>query len=516
LETKQSVFTLNSQQDFSKKKIKAMEMKNQIKTYVIIALLSSGMTLGAFQLFNLSNSGSISEGPSAFTTSVSSNSVPGNPGDFTYAAEKTTPAVVHIKTKVAQKSMGRQSSPFDDFFGFGDPFGGGGRRQQPQVQEASGSGVIISADGYIVTNNHVVAEAEEVSVMLNDKREFKAKVISTDPSSDLAVIQIKASNLPFLNFGDSDALRVGEWVLAVGNPFNLESTVTAGIVSAKGRQNIIDRDSEASANPLESFIQTDAAVNPGNSGGALVNLKGELIGINTAIYSRTGQFAGYSFAVPVSIVKKVSGDLIKYGNVQRGFLGVSISDVNAKLADEKDLKTTTGVYVNGFAENSAAKDAGIKINDVIVKIDGNEIKTLSKLMELVGSKRPGEKVSVTVNRDGQNKEFSVILKNKDGNTSILKGDASESFKSEFLGAKFGNLSSSDKEKFKITSGVKVVEVLADGRLEMYGLNKGSIITKINDKAVNNPKEAIELLEARKGRIKLEGIDVDGSRFIYVL
>ena len=493
-----------------------MEMKNSIKTYVIIALLSSGITLGAFQLFNLSNSGSISEGPSAFTTSVSSPSIPGNPGDFTFAAEKTTPAVVHIKTKVAQKSSGRQfSSPFDDFFGFGDPFGGG-RRQQPQLQEASGSGVIISADGYIVTNNHVVAEAEEVTVMLNDKREFKAKVISTDPSSDLAVIQIKANNLPFLTFGDSDALRVGEWVLAVGNPFNLESTVTAGIVSAKGRQNIIDRDSEASANPLESFIQTDAAVNPGNSGGALVNLKGELVGINTAIYSRTGQFAGYSFAVPVSIVKKVSGDLIKYGNVQRGFLGVTISDVNSKLAEEKDLKTTTGVHVNGFAENSAAKDAGIKINDVIVKIDGNEIKTLAKLMELVGSKRPGEKVNVTVNRDGQNKEFAVTLKNKDGNTSIVKGDAGESYKSDFLGAKFGNLSSSDKEKFNITTGVKVIEVLSDGRLEMYGLNKGSIITKINDKAVNSPKEAIELLEARKGRIKLEGIDVDGSRFIYVL
>ena len=493
-----------------------MEMKNSIKTYVIIALLSSGITLGAFQLFNLSNSGSISEGPSAFTTSVSSPSIPGNPGDFTFAAEKTTPAVVHIKTKVAQKSSGRQfSSPFDDFFGFGDPFGGG-RRQQPQLQEASGSGVIISADGYIVTNNHVVAEAEEVTVMLNDKREFKAKVISTDPSSDLAVIQIKANNLPFLTFGDSDALRVGEWVLAVGNPFNLESTVTAGIVSAKGRQNIIDRDSEASANPLESFIQTDAAVNPGDSGGALVNLKGELVGINTAIYSRTGQFAGYSFAVPVSIVKKVSGDLIKYGNVQRGFLGVTISDVNSKLAEEKDLKTTTGVYVNGFAENSAAKDAGIKINDVIVKIDGNEIKTLAKLMELVGSKRPGEKVNVTVNRDGQNKEFAVTLKNKDGNTSIVKGDAGESYKSDFLGAKFGNLSSSDKEKFNITTGVKVIEVLSDGRLEMYGLNKGAIITKINDKAVNSPKEAIELLEARKGRIKLEGIDVDGSRFIYVL
>lgn len=491
-----------------------MEIKNHLKTYVIIALLSSGITLGAYSLLNLGSSHTIGDAPSAFTSSVSNiQNVPGNPGEFTFAAEKTTPAVVHIKTKITARQSRQSSSPFDDFFGFGDPFGG--RRQQaPQTQEASGSGVIISSDGYIVTNNHVVQEAEEVSVILNDKREFKAKVISTDPSSDLAVIQIKAENLPFLTFGDSDALRVGEWVLAVGNPFNLESTVTAGIVSAKGRQNIIDRDGDT--NPLESFIQTDAAVNPGNSGGALVNLKGELIGINTAIYSRTGQFAGYSFAVPVSIVKKVSSDLIKYGNVQRGFLGVSISEVNAKLAEEKDLKSKDGVYVGGFSENSAAKDAGIKINDVITKIDGTDTKSSSKLMEIVGRKRPGESILVTVNRDGQTKEFKVTLKNKDGNTSIVKGDVGESTKSDFLGAKFGTISSADKEKFKVSNGVKVIEVLADGRLEMYGLSKGSIITKINDKAVSDPKEAVQLLEARKGRIKLEGVDVDGSRFIYVL
>ncbi|MEY4610261.1 MAG: Peptidase Do [Bacteroidota bacterium] len=492
-----------------------MDMKNQVKSYVVIALLSSGITLGAYELLNLGSKSTLGDVPSAFTTAVSNINAPGNPGEFTYAAEKTTPAVVHIKTKMESRGRQQYSSPFDDFFGFGDPFGGGGgRRQAPQQQEASGSGVIISADGYIVTNNHVVAEASEISVILNDKREFKAKVISTDPSSDLAVIQIKETGLPFLAFGDSDALKVGEWVLAVGNPFNLESTVTAGIVSAKGRQNIIDR--EGDVNPLESFIQTDAAVNPGNSGGALVNLKGELIGINTAIYSKTGQFAGYSFAVPVSIVKKVSGDLIKYGNVQRGFLGVSISEVNAKLADEKDLKTKDGVYVGGFSENSAAKDAGIKINDVIVKIDGADTKSTAKLMEIVGRKRPGESLHVTINRDGQLKDFTVTLKNKDGNTSITKGDTGETYKSEFLGAKFGALSSSDKEKFRVSSGVKVVDVIPDGRLEMYGLSKGSIITKINDKAVNSPKEATELLEARKGRIKLEGIDVDGSRFIYVL
>ncbi len=493
-----------------------MEMKNQLKSYVVIALLSSGVTLGAYQLLNLGNQTNFSDSPSAFSSNVSNISAAGAPGEFTYAAEKSTPAVVHIKTKMEQRQR-QYSSPFDDLFGgFGDPFGGGGRRQAPQQAEASGSGVIISADGYIVTNNHVVEDASEISVILNDKREFKAKVISTDPSSDLAVIQIKATDLPFMTFGDSDALKVGEWVLAVGNPFNLESTVTAGIVSAKGRQNIIDRNEDRAANPLESFIQTDAAVNPGNSGGALVNLKGELIGINTAIYSRTGQFAGYSFAVPVSIVKKVSADLIKYGNVQRGFLGVSIMEVNAKLVEEKDLKVNTGVYVGGFSENSAAKTAGIKINDVITKIDGIETKTTAKLMEIVGRKRPGETLNVTVNRDGQNKDFTVTLKNKDGNTSIVKSESGESYKSEFLGAKFGALSSSDKEKFNVSTGVKVIEVSPDGRLEMYGLSKGSIITKINDKVVNNPKEAAELLESRKGRVKLGGIDVDGSRFIYVL
>lgn len=489
-------------------------MKSQIKPLLVVGLLSSGITIAAFQLLEWGKGKDFNEVPSAFTSTVSNvGNIPGNPGEFTYAAEKATPAVVHIKTKLLRAERGGgMRSPFDDFFGFGDPFGGGRRQAQPQ--ESSGSGVIISADGYIVTNNHVVEGADEISVILNDRREFKGKVISTDPSSDLAVVQIKAENLPFLTFGDSDNLKVGEWVLAVGNPFNLESTVTAGIVSAKGRQNIIDR--EENSSPLESFIQTDAAVNPGNSGGALVNLKGELVGINTAIYSRTGQFAGYSFAVPTSIVRKVSGDLIKYGNVQRGFLGVNIGEVNSKLAETKDLKTNTGVYVSDFVENSAAKDAGIKINDVIVKVDGVETKTIAKLMELVGRKRPGEVVEVTVNRDGSIKDFKVTLKNKDGNTSIVKSDVAESTKSEVLGARFGNLSEGEKKKYGISTGVKIVEVMSDGRLEMYGLSKGAIITKINDRVVKTPQEAVEMLESKKGRIKLEGIDVDGSRFIYVI
>jgi serine protease Do len=497
-------------------------MNTNIKTIALVGILSSATTLGAYKLFieKPSNDSVFTSTPSAFTRMVTDNTpIPaGVPGDFTYAAEKTTPAVVHIRTKSTRQVRNQGGDPFEDFFGFGDPFGGGGggsrrRGGQPEAQEASGSGVIISADGYIVTNNHVVQDADEVSVMLNDKRELKAKVISTDPSTDLAVIQIKASGLPFLTFGDSDALRVGEWVLAVGNPFNLESTVTAGIVSAKGRQNIIENNDR----PLESFIQTDAAVNPGNSGGALVNLKGELIGINTAIYSRTGQFAGYSFAVPVSIVKKVSADLIKFGNVQRGFLGVKIQEVNAKIAEQKDLKVSKGVYVGEFDnENSAAKAAGLKVNDVIMKVDGMEVESSSKLMEIVGRKRPGETVVVTVNRDGATKDFNVILKNRDGNTGIVKGESSTVVKIESLGGKLGELSDSERSKLKLAGGVKVTEVLDGGMLEANNVPVGFIITKIDDKVVSSPKEVAEMLNGRKGRVTFEGTipQEPGSKYYF--
>jgi serine protease Do len=494
-----------------------MEIKSNLKTLAIVGALSSATTLGAYKLFlEKSPSESVfTNTPSAFTRLVSDSSptTSGTPGDFTYAAEKATPAVVHIKTKMTRNTASRQMmDPFEDFFGgFG---GGGGQRRQPEAQEASGSGVIISADGYIVTNNHVVQDADEVSVILNDKRELKAKVISTDPSTDIAVIQIKANSLPFLTFGDSDGIRVGEWVLAVGNPFNLESTVTAGIISAKGRQNIIDR--EKDVNPLESFIQTDAAVNPGNSGGALVNLKGELIGINTAIYSRTGQFAGYSFAVPVGIVKKVAADLIKYGNVQRGYLGVSIQEVNSKLVEEKDLKVNDGVYVGGLPAGSTAKEAGIKVNDVIIKIDGVPTSSQSKLMELVGRKRPGETVVVTVNRDGAVKDFNVVLKNKDGNTNIVKGETNSSISSEYLGVKLSNLTENDKAKYRVQGGAKITEVDPNGRFGYQGFDKGFVITKIDDKAVTDAKEVAEMLANRKGRVKLEGIDTEGTRVIMVL
>jgi serine protease Do len=427
---------------------------------------------------------------------------------------------VHIKSKMTQKvTRGRQQLDIFDFFG--DDFGGLNRRGGGQPQEASGSGVIISADGIIVTNNHVVADSDELEVIMDDKRSFKAKVIATDPNTDIAVIQIKADNLPFLTFANSDEIRVGEWVLAVGNPFNLESTVTAGIISAKGRSiGILNeaRNGNSNGNPLESFIQTDAAVNPGNSGGALVNLKGELIGINTAIASTTGAFAGYSFAVPTSIVKKVTGDLLKYGNVQRGYLGVIIQEVNSKVAEELDLKVTQGVYIEKFSDaSSSAKAAGLKIGDVITKIDGIDVKSSSKLQEMVARHRPGEAVQVVaVDKEGKAKTLSVVLKNLSGTNGIVKADVNSEIKIETLGAKIGNLSSSEKSKLGLKGGAKILYLDEDGRLAENGLEEGFVITKIDDDPVENANDFAEKMNGRKGRVRIEGTypQEPGSRYYY--
>jgi Do/DeqQ family serine protease len=381
---------------------------------------------------------------------------------------------------------------------------------------ATGSGVIISADGYIVTNNHVVSESSELEVVLNDKRSFKAKVVGTDPNTDLAVIKIEANALPFLNFGNSDDIRVGEWVLAVGNPFDLESTVTAGIISAKGRGIGIlgEKGGGTGVNPIESFIQTDAAVNPGNSGGALVNLKGELIGINTAIISKTGNFTGYSFAVPVSLVRKVSGDLLKYGTVQRGFLGISqMREVNNKVAEELDLKAIEGIYIGGFGEasiNSAAKAAGMKVGDVVTKIDGMRINTISKLTEAVGRHKPGDVIKVIVNRDGQDKELNVTLKNLSGNTNIVKGDevasmaAGNAVTLESLGVKVAELSAEEKEAFNLDGGVKIVKLSSGILADQIQIEEGFVITKVDGKPVKSARELVKLIGGRKSGIRLEG------------
>jgi len=330
------------------------------------------------------------------------------------------------------------------------------------MQESSGSGVIISNDGYIVTNNHVIDNSKEIEVTLNDKRTFKAKLVGTDPNTDIALIKIDAEKLPVILFGNSDSLKVGEWVLAVGNPFNLTSTVTAGIVSAKARNiNIIN-----SKMKIESFIQTDAAVNPGNSGGALVNTRGELVGINTAIASQTGSYAGYAFAVPTSIVQKVVSDIRQFGVVQRAVLGVSMGDITDKLAKEKNLKTMEGAYVDEVVENSAAEKAGIKKEDVITKVNGVDVKSAAQLQEQIGRYSPGDKVSITVLRNNKEITLNAELKNRQGNTSVVSSDAN----TDMLGAEFKEISAKLKNQFQLEYGIEVKSV-SKGNSSRQALNQ---------------------------------------------
>ena len=328
--------------------------------------------------------------------------------DFTVAAEKTVNSVVHVTTEYVSNY---NSDPFLDYF-WGP---GGSRGSRPQV--ATGSGVVISADGYIVTNNHVIDDADKIEITLNDERTYTAELIGADPSTDLALVKIDEKDLLFASFGNSDEVKIGEWVLAVGNPFNLTSTVTAGIVSAKARSiNLLRSNYQKEIFPLESFIQTDAAVNPGNSGGALVNPNGDLVGINTAIASRTGSYSGYSFAIPSNIVKKVTEDLLEYGIVQRAFIGVSIENINQKVADELSFPNVKGVLVNRVSPDGAAQSSGVEINDVILKIGSIEVNNVPELQEQIGRFRPGDDVSITIRRDGGEKNLSLTLRNKEGNS----------------------------------------------------------------------------------------------------
>lgn len=323
-------------------------------------------------------------------TSLSSSATP---TDFVDASENSINSVVHVTTKVVQTSF--QRDIFQEFF-YGP---GAGGREFKQYGSGSGSGVIVSGDGYIVTNNHVIENASEIEVILNDNSKYTAKIVGADPSTDIAVLKIEAKNLNPIQLGNSDDIRIGEWVLAVGNPFNLTSTVTAGIVSAKARNiNLLSDRSKSDVVPIESFIQTDAAVNPGNSGGALVNTRGELVGINTAIASQTGSYAGYSFAVPVNLVKKVMSDLIDYGIVQRGYLGVQISDISQELMEQKELPNLKGVYIGGIAEGGSAEKAGVKEGDVILKVGSKEVNSTASLQEEIGKGRPGDKVALTIRR----------------------------------------------------------------------------------------------------------------------
>ena len=402
--------------------------------------------------------------------------------DFTYAADMAVHAVVHIRSTVNERSSGRGEyfDPFEFFFGNGRGF----QERTPRPRSGSGSGVIISTDGYIVTNNHVIENADELEVTLNDNRKFPAKIIGTDPNTDIALIKIEAKDLKTLSFGDSEQLKVGEWVLAVGNPFNLTSTVTAGIVSAKGRAIM---SGNTNLNKIESFIQTDAAVNAGNSGGALVNTKGELIGINTAIYSETGNFAGYSFAVPISIAGKVVADLKQYGTVQRAILGVVIQNAQAASQNDKKVKELEGAYVAEFAQRSSAKEAGVEVGDVITSVNGVRIRSNNALQEQIS-------------------KFTVELRNSQGGTEVVKknGDATE-----MLGAAFRELSDAQKKEYGVSYGIEV-NGIGKGKVQDAGIRKGFIIMVVNDQKVSTPEDLYRIVErVQKGSSEEQGLFIKG-------
>lgn len=457
----------------------------------------------------------------AATSSASPVAAVGQPVDLTYAADKALPSVVHIKFVQNSKvqTVEVQSDPFSDFFS--DPFGGffgrgNGGTQKRQVQtpkrQGTGSGVIISADGYIVTNNHVVSGADELIVTLNDNKEFSARVIGADKTTDLALIKIEGKQLPAITIANSDDLKVGEWVLAVGNPLGLNNTVTAGIVSAKARS--------LGANGVESFIQTDAAINSGNSGGALVNTRGELVGINAMLYSQTGSYSGYGFAIPTTIMNKVVADLKKYGVVQRGVLGVSAIDVNKYFDSQKeqgkevDLGTMEGVYVAKVDEDGSAAEAGIKEGDVIIAVDGKKVVKMSEFQEYLTNKRPGDKVTVTYLRKKQKKTATITLKNEQGNTNIVK-DADL----DVLGGTFRPVTEQEKKDLNISYGLVVTKVTG-GALKDAAVYKGFVIQQANDtpmKTLNDLQKAVKDASTSKDPVLiLKGFSPTGKKAYFAV
>jgi len=420
------------------------------------------------------------------------------------ASENSLNSVVHVTTKVIKTQF--QRDPFQEFF-YGP---GAGGRELKQYGSGSGSGVIVSSEGYIVTNNHVIDGASEIEVTLNDNSKYTAKIVGSDPSTDIAVLKIEGKGFTPITIGNSDDLRIGEWVLAVGNPFNLTSTVTAGIVSAKARNiNLLSDRTNSSVVPIESFIQTDAAVNPGNSGGALVNTRGELVGINTAIASQTGSYSGYSFAVPVNLVQKVMSDLIDYGVVQRGFLGVAIADINQELKEKEKLPNLKGVYISSVTENGSADKAGVKGGDVVLKIGTKEVNSVAELQEEIGKRRPGDKVMVTVRRKGGNEEIiDLVLRNKDGDTNLVPKE--EILKNVALGATFQELSSKEKKELNVLSGVKI-QLMTAGKLKSLGLKEGMVITKINNEAVETVEQLTSKLNKKNSGVLLEVLTESGKK-----
>jgi len=492
------------------------KIMRKFSALLLAAVMGSAITVGTMKIFESSEGAQTLKIEHVDKAPV----IPANyegaegamaPFDFTAAAEKTMPAVVHIRSTQmpsAQQNTREIPAPFREFFG---PFMDEGRNM-PRV--GSGSGVIINAEGYIVTNNHVIDNARDIEVLMNDNRSFKAVVIGTDPTTDLALIKVEADDLPYLSLYDSDQLKVGEWVMAVGNPFNLTSTVTAGIVSAKGRSIDILRNvapGDSVNNSIESFIQTDAAINPGNSGGALVNLNGDLVGINTAIASPTGAYSGYGFAVPANIVKRVVEDLIAYGSVQRGVLGVQINNINADFAEENGLDVIQGAYVAAVQENTAAAEAGIKSGDVIVSIDGNEIGTTAELIGYIGAKRPGDKIAVKVNRKGRELTYDAVLRNVNGTTELIKNEKPEIL--TVLGAELSTVDEATLNKLKIRNGVRVQQLSAGKLRSETDMREGFVITRIDGKPVSEPDQVVNILKNRTGGVLIEGM-YEGSTKIY--
>ena len=481
--------------------------------FLLVSVLSAAVAIGTYSYLNKRNetfsSGNLLNQPGFRTVGYAT---PAENTDFTYAAEQSVNAVVHIKSVVKPSDNNRTGrgnrsnrgyiDPFDFFFGDGDnPFQ---QYQQRRPRVGFGSGVIISADGYIVTNNHVIDGADEIDVKANDDQVYKAKVVGSDDMTDVALLKIEGKDFHFLPFGDSDALKVGEWVLAVGNPFNLTSTVTAGIVSAKGRSDITGGFGGAAQDKIQSYIQTDAAVNPGNSGGALVNTKGELVGINTALMSETGNYIGYSFAIPVNIVKKVISDIKQFGTVQRAMLGININDLAVLkelkeddpnnhqykdiIANAKKINISDGVYVAGFSSNSSAQKAGIQMGDVITAVNEAKVKTGQELRGQLGRYSPGDKVNVQVYRNGAAKNFTVELKNTEGTTGVV----TQKSPNDILGATFKELSDQTKTRVGVNYGVEVTD-LSNGKLKAAGIRKGFIILTANDNRISSPDDMASIV-----------------------
>jgi Do/DeqQ family serine protease len=498
---------------------------------LLTAFVGGALALGAYKMIEnkYADNMSFEEKQKVYFTSNKTAPIVSSTGalDFTEAAAAATPAVVYIRTTYSGKTGGSGQDQLEQMFG--DMFGQ--RMPQRGPQQASGSGVIISPDGYIVTNNHVVEKADKITVATNDHRRFEAKVIGTDPSTDLALIKISATDLPIVKLGNSDETRVGEWVLAVGNPFNLTSTVTAGIISAKGRNiGIIGSQDNDDENPfgrtrnqqgaprlnkaIESFIQTDAAINPGNSGGALVNTKGELVGINAAIASHTGSYEGYGFAIPINLAKKVLNDIKKYGSVKRGFVGVSFTELNPEVAQQLNISNTNGLYVNDVVPGGGAEQAGIKKGDIIDKVEGTQVYESSDLQEHVGRLQPGDKVNITVLRDGKEKNFAVVLKadaTPTNRTAAVSKSAEELFNK--LGASFQPLTAAEKAKFRVNSGVKVTQVRPGRVFDNFEIPVGSVITSINKQPINSVADIDKAItNLRNGNLVISGNYPDGTNF----